>query len=173
MAISSSDPNAIAKLQSKLKSCVELQEKMKKANKFVRKKDKEGLTNMGFSEREIEELFKPDFCNRIGYPDYALKNNNAEIRRLKKRIEELEKVEKELKELEEIEAVDCGDYEIVYDIPENRIKLIFKNKPNQEVRDRLKLLGFKWSPTNSAWQRFYNNSSKFAVDQFKEWYKNN
>ncbi len=32
---------------------------------------------------------QPDFCGRTGFPDYALQNNNANIRRIKQRIEEL------------------------------------------------------------------------------------
>jgi hypothetical protein len=38
----------------------------------------------------IPELLKPDFAGRIGFADYQLSNNNAEIRRLRGRVAELE-----------------------------------------------------------------------------------
>ena len=38
-----------------------------------------------------DRLREPDFCGRIGYPAYLLQNNNANIRRIRGRIEELKK----------------------------------------------------------------------------------
>lgn len=66
---------------------------MKAGNKIVKSKK---LT----IEQKIEQLkaaghsaliLQPDFCGRVGYADYELTNNNANIRRMKQRLEQLEK----------------------------------------------------------------------------------
>ena len=92
--IKSSDEDAIEKLEEKLENLKDLQERMKAANKAVRLKDtekgNEQLRIMGYSEKQIKELREPDFCGRVGYPDYALQNNNANIHRIEGRIKELQ-----------------------------------------------------------------------------------
>lgn len=62
---------------------------MRKANKLQRKGDDDGLRAMGMSEAAIAGLKKPDFAGRTGFPDYELSNNNAEIGRIRKRLEKL------------------------------------------------------------------------------------
>lgn len=121
--ISADDPDAVEKLKKKLAEREEMQEKMKYANVVARRKKEE----------------KP-------YPAYALSNNSAEIRRLKKRIEELEN-----KPHYEGWKFNGGVVEI--DEAENRLRIYHDEKPAQEVLDKLKLNGFRWSPRNGAWQR--------------------
>jgi hypothetical protein len=43
--------------------------------------------------------------------------------------------------------------QITQDALENRIKLSFNEKPDQEMIATLKSRGFKWSPRNQVWQR--------------------
>ena len=85
--IKSDDENAIEKLQDKVDGLREDQERMKQANKAIRMKDKEKgdatLHDMGYTDEQIAQLREPDFCGRIGFPDYMLANNNANIRRWK------------------------------------------------------------------------------------------
>lgn len=57
-----------------------------------------------------------------------------------------------------------GQVEVVIDPQENRIRLHFPGKPSQEVRSQLKSLGFRWSPTNMAWQ---TTIRQYAIDQAK------
>lgn len=49
---------------------------MKQANKAIRMKDKEKgdatLHDMGYTDEQIAQLREPDFCGRIGFPDYML-----------------------------------------------------------------------------------------------------
>ena len=93
--ILSSDENAIELLEEKLENLTDMQERMKAANKAIRLKDtekgNEQLRSMGYSDEQIKELREPDFCGRVGYPDYALTNNNANIKRVKGRLESLKK----------------------------------------------------------------------------------
>lgn len=93
--ISSDDPQAVEKLEAKLAALEKHQELMKAANVAIRMKDPtEGdakLAELGYTPEDIAKLREPDFCGRIGYPAYLLQNNNANIRRIRGRIEELKK----------------------------------------------------------------------------------
>ena len=160
--ISSDDPDAIAKLETQLKDCQKLQVLMKAANKLVRKDDRQGLIELGYTEAAVNRLFEPDFMGRIGYPDYKLTNNNANIRRIKKRIEELQA-------LSELETIEYG-YDglvILHNADINRVQLLFDEKPSKEMRSLLKSHGFRWSPKNTAWQRHLNNSGIWEANYVK------
>ena len=162
--IKSDDEKAIEKLEEKLEELKEMQEAMKSANKAVRLKDtdkgNEMLRDMGYSEKQIKELRTPDFCGRIGFASYALQNNNANIHRIEGRIKEL-RATKEKGTQEE----DCKFCKIVRNAEDMRLQLIFDGKPEPEVRDVLKRNGFRWAPSNQAWQRHLNSNSEYALKQ--------
>ena len=88
--ISSDDPQAVEKLEAKLATLEKHQEMMKAANAAIRMKDPAKgdakLAELGYTPEDIAKLRAPDFCGRIGYPAYALQNNNANIRRIRGRI---------------------------------------------------------------------------------------
>lgn len=44
-------------------------------------------------------------------------------------------------------------FKIVNNTKEDRIQIIFDDKPNEKIRELLKRNGYKWSPRFSAWQR--------------------
>jgi hypothetical protein len=160
--ISSDDPEAIDKLKAKVALLEETQEKMKQANRAIRAKNDEDLKTMGFSEAQIEKLKTPDFCGRIGFPDYALTNNGANIRRIKQRIQQLE-VKSETSEFKKSEHL--GGALIVREDPTaNRVQLVFSSKPEQATRSMLKGAGFRWSPTEGAWQRHLNGAGISAAN---------
>lgn len=162
-AISSDDPDAIIKLKEKLQSCQDLQDHMKKANAHYRKhgtmKGFDGISDE--KAANMDEAIKNGYSwEKAPYPSYRLSNNNAEINRLKKRIASLE----------------CRDEtgfvgwkfeggEAVANTEENRLQLLFDEKPNEEQRSKLKHWGFKWSPSNKAWQRQLNNNAIYAAGQ--------
>jgi vacuolar-type H+-ATPase subunit I/STV1 len=154
--ISSDDPDAIEKLRIKLAHLEKAQATMKAANIAIRKKDDTGLTALGLSETQIAELKAPDFCGRVGFAAYALQNNNADIRRVRQRIEELEKRRAETSKEEE-----HAGYVYREDIEENRIMFIFPGKPDDATRAVLKRESFKWSPSRGAWVRQLTNAGKW------------
>lgn len=170
-AIMSSDANAIQKLEEKIKNLKELQEKMKLANKFLRKKDvlagDKGLLEMGYTQSQVQELRKTDFCGRIGFSSYTLTNNNANIKRLEKRLENLKKtIENSSANNEE----EHDDFKIVRNTDLMRLQLFFDDIPCDKTRDILKRNGFRWSPKNKAWQRMLNYNAERALDDFKKNY---
>lgn len=159
--ISSDDPDAVKKLTEKLERLQNLQEKMKLVNKAIRKNDRKPLQDMGYSESDIDKLFAPDFCGRIGFPPYRLQNNNAEIRRLKQRIEHLQKVA-----AVEPNEEECDGY--TYKEEDNRCQFVFDGKPEESIRSILKGNGFRWSPSRGAWVRQYTANGCFAARRVKE-----
>ena len=104
-----------------------------------------------------QALLKPDFCGRIGFAGYQLTNNNANINRMKKRLESLENMPTESK------TTNHDGFDVVENAEINRIQIVFPGKPDTETRSILKQNGFRWSRYEMAWQRHLNNSGRYAV----------
>lgn len=164
--ISSDDPEAIVKLQEQIAQAEAVQSRMVAANKLIRKDDRAGLAEIGFTEGQITGLFEKDFCGRIGFADYQLQNNNANIRRMKQRIDGLRAeyarrpADPEQEKVEEINGVRVRE-----NIEVNRLQMIFPGKPSADVRTKLKSRGFHWSPRENAWQRQLNNAARYAAQE--------
>lgn len=158
--ISSDDPEAVVKLRKELEKLEKKQDLMKKANAFIRKNDREGLATLGLNAAQIDDLFQKDFCGRLGFPDCTLKNNNANIRRIKGRIDDL------LKNRER-EAVEIKNETFTYveNVEENRCMFFFNDKPDYATRELLKAHAFKWSPNREGkpWVRQLTNSARYAA----------
>ncbi|MAZ78116.1 MAG: conjugal transfer protein TraC [Legionellaceae bacterium] len=166
--ISADDPDAVTKLDTKLAKCVERQEFYKRVNAAWRKHQKnpeapatlKALAALSEQERELVTTYEAQYSWEKGpAQDYQLKNNNAEIRRLKKRIESL----KAAAERVAAEPIKGEGYEIVENTEENRVQVIFDGKPAKDVRDSLKSNGFRWAPSSKAWQRQLNNAGIYAA----------
>ena len=162
--ILSGDQDAIEKLEKKLENLKDMQARMKEANKAIRMKDMEKgddlLKNMGYTEKQIKELREPDFCGRIGYPSYALQNNNANIHRIEGRLKELRAAkEKGTQETEN------KFFKVVENTESMRLQLLFDEKPEPEVREVLRRNGFRWAQSQEAWQRQLNNNARYALER--------
>ena len=92
----------------------------------------------------------------VPYPSFHLSNNNANIHRVEQRIDDLK---------------NRGDF-VGWAFPggraeinegENRLQLFFDEKPAEEQRRELKHNGFKWAPSQGAWQRQLNRNAIFAA----------
>lgn len=161
--ISSDDPDAPDKIQERIAKLEKKQAFMVAANKLVRKKDIPGLMALGMTEAVAQKLLEPDFCGRLGFPDYALSNNSANIRRLKQRANSLKREE----DKPEVEEEHKG-FTYREDHGENRVMFEFPGKPDESTRTLLKRNGFKWSPTRGAWVRQLNNAGRYAGGEVKE-----
>ena len=147
--ISSDDPDAPDKIKTRIANLEKRQAYMKGVNKALRTKDPDtALRELGLSDAQIENIRVPDFLGRIGFPQYALTNNNGNIRRLKQRLEHLMVAAGEQSTTEQV-----GGVEIRASVEDNRVQIVFPGKPTEEIRTRLKGNGFRWSPTAGAWQR--------------------
>ena len=183
--ISSDDPEAIQKLQAEIDKAKARQEMMKAANKLIRKAVKAGITGPesdGFDAYRLEmveiggdrlanaaiKLLKPDFCGRIGFADFETSNNLANIKRMEKRIAQLRAAHAAAEAAggEEKRTAYQGLCEVVENFEENRLQIVFEGKPDAAIRAELKSNGFRWAPSQGAWQRQLNNGARYAATRF-------
>jgi hypothetical protein len=132
--IKSNDPNALEKLRDKLQKAQEEHQGYKNFNKQARKEGKEPLSA------------------------YVLANSNSRIKVIKDRISKLEKLE-EAKKIEPKKEIEIDGIKIIDNLEADRLQIVFSYKPDADVRTILKKNGFRWSPTNGAWQRYRGENS--------------
>ena len=160
--ISADDPQAVAKLEAKLAKLEAAQETMKGVNAYYRKHGTlEGCTLLKPEQiKELQEGMAQSWHLEKNKPfqSFELSNNNAEIRRIRGRIEQLKQhEEKSFVGWEfdggRVEANKTG----------NRLQIFFDEKPDDAARAELKANGFKWAPSAGAWQRQLNNNAYYAA----------
>jgi len=96
---------------------------------------------------------------------FHLSNNLANIKRVEDRIKILQKKEVNASTI----GADGKDFEggkVVLNHEADRLQIIFDEKPQPEKIAELKKCGFKWSPTNTAWQRQLTPNAKWATNRF-------
>jgi len=165
-AISSDAPDALDRLRAKLEGLEKRQSFMVAANKIVRSKkmtEAEKVTkimDLGIKEESAKNFLVPDQWGRVGFPSYALSNGNGNIKNVKDRIASLEKRATQTTQEKEVNGVKFVD-----NVEENRMQIFFPGKPGEEIRTFLKKNGFRWAPSNGAWQGYRNWRSKDAVKE--------
>ena len=157
------DPQAIPKLQKKLAGLEKAQETMKAVNAYYRKHGTlDGCPHL--SPENLENL-KADMASSWHYEkkpfqSWELSNNNAEIRRVRQRIESLTRAN-------EVAYVgwefDGGHVEANRE--QGRLQVFFDGKPEVDARQQLKEHGFRWAPSVGAWQRLLNDNAYYASDR--------
>jgi hypothetical protein len=147
--ISSDDPDAIAKLKAEFAGFEQRQEAMKAANIAWRK-----AGNKAGRQTDGTWIDSP-------YPSYSLSNNSQNMARIKKRIEQLSRNANRATKETEHEGI-CR---IVENAEANRLQMIFDGKPSDTIRQLLKSHGFRWSPTEGAWQRQLSNAAIWAASR--------
>ena len=159
VVIFSDDPDATEKLVDKIERLKKRQGVMKRANQLIREADREGLADLGFSEETITKLFSQDYAGRVGFPNYALTNNSANIRRLEKRLAAIQNTQNDETTEERFTNGVC----LVDNVEANRLQIFFPDIPSEEIRRELKRNGFHWSPTVGAWQRHRSNRAMYLA----------
>ena len=124
--------------------------------------DEEGCPTLSAEEiGKLQSSMASDWRkNPVPYPSYLLTNNNANIRRTRQRIEDL-KSQSEYAGW----AFPRGRAEI--NEGENRLQLFFEEKPSEEQRRELKSNGFKWAPSQGAWQRQLTKNAIYAAGRIE------
>ncbi|MCI8704864.1 MAG: DUF3560 domain-containing protein [Anaerotignum sp.] len=159
--ISSDDPDALEKLRKKLESLQKQQEYMKRANAYYKKhQTMQGFEGMNDATAvHMDSYIQLNYYGKKPFPSFQLENNNANIRRIKERIAGLEK--RDSAAFGEGWAFPGGS--VVMNAEENRIQVLFDEKPDEEMRGALKSNGFKWAPSKNAWQRQLNENGIRAL----------
>lgn len=177
--ISSDDPDAIAKLTDQLEKAEQTQEQMKSANKIIRKWMKKGVTHetnspdfdamadelaqlgSAFTSENVRQLITP-YLGGVGFASFSLSNNTANMTRIKKRIEALKAAAQRETKSHDFQGV-C---KVVENTEANRVQIVFPGKPDADTRALLKSNGFRWAPSENAWQRQLNNAGIHAARCF-------
>ena len=166
-AVDLADPHAreilteqLQKLQAKLDRGKALNAYYRKHNSFI-----------GFPElsNEAAEKLTAEFsdtrqrCPWIDkpFPGYELTSLRGKIKRVQARLSELDKLEATRVDPIDITKFDGG--EIVKNAELNRLQIVFDEIPGEEIRDELKRNGFRWSPSNQAWQRQLTPNAEAAA----------
>ena len=96
-------------------------------------------------------------------------NNLVAIKNKEQRLKELER-----KEASRVEAETIGNNtnefqiegaKILLNFEENRLQIIYDSKPDEATRDKLKHNGFKWAPSQGAWQRQLTNNALWSTER--------
>ena len=169
--ISADDKNAIKKLSDKYKSIQKLHQKMVDANKVIKSKlsddeKHQKLLDIGWSDENAKKIMTPSkWSGSVGFQTYELSSNTAEMRRIIDRVIDIHK--NSLKALEK-PSTDYSKYgfSVERNTDINRLQLKFPDKPDAETRSKLKSLGFRWSPRESAWQRQLTSNAEYSLKQF-------
>ena len=160
--ISADDPQAVAKLEAKLAKLEAAQETMKGVNAYYRKHGTlEGCTLLKPEQiKELQEGMAQSWHLEKNKPfqSFELSNNNAEIRRIRGRIEQLKQHEEK-----SFEGWEFDGGRVEANKTGNRLQIFFDEKPDDAARAELKANGFKWAPSAGAWQRQLNNNAYYAA----------
>ena len=105
-------------------------------------------------------MLTPDFCGRIGFVDYELTNNNAQIRRLKG-VVTTEQAKAQKAETVGATETEVNGVKLEKDYTDNRLRLHFPTRPDVATIEKLKRHGWKWSRQNTAWQRILTNDAEY------------
>ena len=167
--IKTGSSGALEKLQKKLDSLQRNQDFMKRVNAIYKKyqKDPDYLKNNDVENSVVEAIKahenRPERLNYIKrpFPSYSLQNNNQNMARIKGRIETEKKLAAAGSEGNKNFEFDGG--KVVYNYDINRIQISHDEIPPQEVRDKLKKYGFRWSRKAKAWQRHLHTTTDWKV----------
>ena len=159
--------DAVQQLQNKIAAAERLQAAMKAANVLIRnrqltddEKVARSVVECDLQEHRARELLKPDFAGRVGFPDYALTNNSANIRRMHARLKGL--------------ANEHGRASVTLpfiggrvedNAEECRVRIYHDVKPPGGIIAKLRTYGFHWTPSLGCWQRLRNDSARYAATQ--------
>lgn len=176
LAVKSDDPEVLDFLRAKLAGLEEAHALMVSANAYYRKNKTlegfEGIPADTMAWITRPGVYLPGGRNGDGsplafygkpFPTYELTNSNANIKRVKQRIEMLEAV-KASKPIEE----ERDGYTYRENTEAMRVQLQFDGKPDDETRALLKRNGFRWAPSQGVWQRQLNDNGKYAAHRVME-----
>lgn len=159
-AISSDDPEALAKLKEKLEDLQISQTRMKQINAYYKKNGTcrgfHGLSDELADKLVADIQYHP--WDKRPFGSYALANNNQNINAVKKRIAQLTAV----KELG-YQGWEFDGGKVVANADMNRLQIFFDAIPDEEVRKELKGWGFKWARNVGAWQRQLTDNAIYAA----------
>ncbi len=161
--IRSDDPCAVEKLEAELAEREAGRELMKQINVAYRRGGWAAVREAQLAdEKQIAEFdrtmkFVPGGTD-VPFPRFSFTNASADIRRIAKRIAELKAGPPTFEPME-------GDgWRIEARADLNRVALSFDARPSDDVIQKLKRGGWRWSRREGAWLRYLNKQSLWAIE---------
>ena len=146
------------KLAEELAKCVELQETMKTVNAYYRKfgtcVGAPGITEVQAKKLDDKIITTRYSWEKQPFSSYDLTNNNATIKRLESKLNEVSR------------GFSGWEFNGGYaeaNTEMNRLQLFFDEKATESQRADLKTNGFKWAPSQNAWQRQLTDNAIYAA----------
>lgn len=161
--IQSGDADALDKLDARIADLEAIHRKMVETNAYYRKhKTLEGYPCLSATviAQLTEVMARPWHGAALPFASYQLSNSSANIRRLRERRDALSarKAAGSVERDSGIEGV-----QVVEDAETMRVKIIFDGKPDEPTRAILKRHGFRWAPSQGAWQRQLTANGTYAA----------
>ena len=154
----SREPQDAVKIAAELEKYKTLQETMKAVNAHWRSTgtcfSAPGITDEQAKKLDMKVVTARAPYDRVPFSTYDLTNNNSKIKRLEQNLSEVSRGF-------EGWDFDGGRAEANADI--NRLQLFFDEKPTEAQRTVLKARGFKWSPSQDAWQRQLTDNAIYSA----------
>ena len=158
------DPNAREMLTERLESLQKELDRSKEINAYYRKhKTLEGLPGMTAEKAKsmtdtIRETMERCPWITSPVPQYELTSLRDKIKRTSERLEELDRRQNTKTEDEQHDG-----FTIIRNAGLDRLQIIFEDIPDADTRQALKSHGFRWSPSNKAWQRQLTENAERAA----------
>lgn len=172
-SIFTEDPEALEKIEDKIKALENLRDVYKNFNKTWKKDGlNKAIENYPFNKKRIlkdievictrwnPEKQCSEFFDTKGLPSYMLTNLGAKIRRYKQKFESLEKIQ----EISNENQTWLSNSLCEVKIEDMRINVYFNGIPDASIRQKLKTypLSLKWSPTRKAWTRIISENMNLS-----------
>lgn len=167
--ISGDDPEALTKLRTRLAKLENDRDQAKAINAYWRKHGTlagfDGLNEEGAAridtkmkaQQEPDASWMPD--KHKVFPGYFFTNVGGNIKRIKGRIISMEANAQR----KPTGAVQGANWLIEEDRDENRMVVMFDEKPGRDVCTMLRQHGFNWSPSRVAWVRQLTDNARLAA----------
>lgn len=170
--IRASDPAAMQRIASRIEDLALSIDRMKRANVIIRRMEKDQASEADILARVVAETGMDEerasrgvtlapWQNRRGF---STTNTRAELRRMQTRLASLAAMKKRGDRAEDVET-EAGAVTVKENADMARIQLLFPGKPDEQTRRTLKSHGFRWSPSQGAWQRNLNAAGRYAASR--------
>ena len=153
----------LERYKSELAAMQKNHELMKEGNKAIKAAHKEG--------KDISQYLKDTFGIKDHMIDWTIKfgfglaNNNANMKRVEERIKILEQKETIATTTGNKETVFYG-FKVIQNFEIDRLQIIFEERKDKAICEMLKKHGFKYAPSQSAWQRQLTGNAMFSLKHY-------
>lgn len=160
------DPNAREMLTERLEKLQKELEDSKIINSYWRKnKTLVGCPVVNQEKAEAETKAIQEYIEKHPWitapvPAYDLTSLRDKIKRTTERLEELDH-----RQQTPTAQSEYNGFTVIENNDIMRLQIIFPGKPDEATRNILKSNGFKWAPSQSAWQRQLTENSRRALDR--------